>query len=430
MNTVRQNREPEPNPEQKRQKHERLFLILFTGLTLIAVICAHMLGWLAPETTMLRGRGYLANEPPLFRFDARLYRDIAQHGYRAEASPTGPPTVVFFPLFPLLLRVTAWVTQLDMAWAGFLLNTLLLCGSALLFRRVVQAYLAPAAALLAWGGVLFNAGSFCLYSCYSEPAMLFFLLLSLYALQTNRERLTPLAMGILSSTRVTAFPFCLTGTMELFKHHWHRSRRTGCQPFSRGWWREWSVWLGKSLLCGAGLAGYLGWVWWHFSNPLILIPRLQQTHWKAFHPTPEVWKALSGWYLWKYIESAFHRSTPFFDDILSINLLVLLAGLVAAGYALWRFRDNMVWRFGFPAYFLLIYWANIGSIYLVSVHRHMTLMLPIYVGIAHLWMRGWEMRSQWKGLLLLFLASGLIAGEAALFVHCLLRFSLGWWYFF
>ena len=54
--------------------------------------------------------------------DARWYLNIAKVGYQANAETLGPKNWVFFPLFPLLVRVTTFVTGSYLASALLISN--------------------------------------------------------------------------------------------------------------------------------------------------------------------------------------------------------------------------------------------------------------------------------------------------------------------
>ncbi len=102
---------------------------LVTRLALIPVglLALLILGYAVSPEPMPPGSD-LANLP--YRWDALIYLDIAQHGYRWEGPEQLNSPLVFFPAFPLLLRGAARLLGLSgghvpWLWTGVLLSTAL-----------------------------------------------------------------------------------------------------------------------------------------------------------------------------------------------------------------------------------------------------------------------------------------------------------------
>jgi hypothetical protein len=100
---------------------------LVTRLALIPVglLALLVLGYAVSPDPMPPG-GDLANLP--YRWDAVVYLEIAQHGYRWEGPGQVNAPLVFFPAFPLLLRGTARLLGLPgghvpWIWTGVLLSS-------------------------------------------------------------------------------------------------------------------------------------------------------------------------------------------------------------------------------------------------------------------------------------------------------------------
>ncbi len=119
---------------------------LVTRLALIPVglLALLILGYAVSPEPMPPGSD-LANLP--YRWDALIYLDIAQHGYRWEGPEQWNSPLVFFPAYPLLLRGAARLFGLSgghvpWLWTGVLLSTALFC-AALAYVHALTNLLTP-----------------------------------------------------------------------------------------------------------------------------------------------------------------------------------------------------------------------------------------------------------------------------------------------
>lgn len=113
---------------------------LVTRLALIPVglLALATLGYAVSPVPMPPGSD-LANLP--YRWDALIYLDIAQHGYRWDGPEQFNAPLVFFPAFPLLLRGAARLLGLSgghvpWLWTGVVLSTLCF-GAALVYLHAL-----------------------------------------------------------------------------------------------------------------------------------------------------------------------------------------------------------------------------------------------------------------------------------------------------
>jgi hypothetical protein len=110
-----------------------LLATLVTRVALIPVglVALMVLGYAVSPEPMPPGSD-LANLP--WRWDAIIYLDIAQHGYRWTGLDQFNSPLVFFPAYPLLLRGAGRLLGLPMAhvpwvWTGVVLSTACFCAA-------------------------------------------------------------------------------------------------------------------------------------------------------------------------------------------------------------------------------------------------------------------------------------------------------------
>ncbi|MDR0898424.1 MAG: hypothetical protein LBN04_11290 [Oscillospiraceae bacterium] len=115
--------------------------------------------------------------------DVEHFVRIAEHGY--EPGSEYANRIVFFPLFPLLMRVVGWVLPFGVEFAGIVVGNLALLGACLLLFRLCLAYdMEPIEGVLAVCFLLaFPFGVF-LQMCYTEQP---FLLLAIGCLLAARR---------------------------------------------------------------------------------------------------------------------------------------------------------------------------------------------------------------------------------------------------
>ncbi len=119
-------------------------------------------------------RGVAAETNPLLalwqRFDANWYVKIAQRGYAADDGST-----VYFPMYPLLIRLTSAVAG-DSMFAALLISNLALIGALYELYRLTEMFADAASARRAVAYLLLFPTGFFLMAAYTESLFLFFAL--------------------------------------------------------------------------------------------------------------------------------------------------------------------------------------------------------------------------------------------------------------
>ena len=339
------------------------------------------------------------------------YYSIATGGYEFNGDLYSSPNIVFAPLYPLLVRVVTPLFGGDAIVAGFTLNEVLLFGALVCWLLFLGPIFNSAGAFWILFGVVTAAGAYAFHSYYSENTM--FLCLGLCVLAWQKEWLLTLAAAAcaLGASRLTALPIA------------------GLYAGALLWlaWRQSSPRLVVyALVALSGAAAYLSYIGVQFGNPFTLLPAVQAASWGKFHPAANWVELFTGDYLWRYWDLAFHRGLSHWQDIKTLNLIWMTLGLLSCFILLGNWRREL-WAWVFLLYFGFIYATNSSSDYLISAHRFMTLMVPIFMSFAlvHQWIEGFASKWVAHTTVALLLAVNVFYG-----IFHAAYFNQGHWYYF
>jgi hypothetical protein len=394
--------------------------LLFVGLIWLAsFMLAHLaLGVLGPSLPV-NANGFPPGpeaETALFRFDSFHYRDIAVNGYHYNGDPFSTPNIVFAPLYPFLIRAAMTLSPLSPIGAGFIISHVcFLLGLWVIFLFLSEAF-SRTVAVCSVIGLAFSPGSFAFHAYYSESVGLLFLALSFLGWQRQWRWRTAAAVALLGLSRVSIGPLCgifaLAFAIRAIRQ-WRKDRRVAAKDAT------------ASILCVSGSGLYLLIIWAQFGNPFVLLPELQTSSWQELHkhvPLPELLILKP---LFTYVLAVLQRGL-IVTDIRLINLVLMWWALASVVYGFWRWRDRPVFLWGFATYFALVYVSVAGAPELVSSHRHLVVMLPMFVALVD----GTEtLRARAPAL------AWLIRGVVGLwcvfsYLVCVLFFSRGYWFYF
>lgn len=177
---------------------------VFWRLVLLCLVIRLALEVLGLASIAAHGQPVWTNVLDLWnRWDAPHYLRVAEVGYRTGTPPPDDPLfIVFFPLFPLAVRIVAVVVR-NLVLSGLLVSFAASVGAAWFLYRLVEL---DRGADEAWRTVLllmtFPTAYF-LAAPYSEALFLFAVVASIYAARTNRWIGAGLAGALATGTRVT-----------------------------------------------------------------------------------------------------------------------------------------------------------------------------------------------------------------------------------
>jgi Gpi18-like mannosyltransferase len=297
---------------------------------------------------------------PWTRWDADHYTDIAVFGYRStgvegevgsggyeSADPDALPSfVVYFPLFPWLIRIVDLVLR-DAVVAALVVSTAASLVVGPLLYRLVAIDEGPRVALQSAALLFLFPTAYFLHIGYSESVFLAFVLGSFLAARTDRWWLAGLLGALAAATRANGLLLVPALAAEAVVQWWpHRTWRSG--------------WLAIGLV-PLGFLAYLGVNVSAYGDPFAF-----------FSVQADVWgKSLSP--PWVGLEALISSGLP---RAWLPEVAFVLLGLVVTIAAALRFRPSWaIWMAG--------NWLVFSSTtFVLSVPRYSLILFPIVVWLA------------------------------------------------
>ena len=278
------------------------------------------------------------------QWDFGYYQKIAEFGYEARDG-----TLAFYPLFPCLLRLVAYISGSYLA-AGLIVSGIASIAAALLLRRLVQLdYDSEVAMRSVWFFLIFPTAYF-LHVGYSESLFLALALGSVLAARTSRWGLAGLLGAFCWLTRATGAVLVPTLAVE------------AAQTYStdRRWNPRW-LWI---ALVPTGFAAYLLLNWRVTGDALAFLQTRKVSFEQSFAlPWAGIWKMLRA-----------HYPTPNEAEMVGVQELAFLAlGLICTIISWIKLRPMYAaWMTG-----NLILFASVN--YFRSIPRYTLTMFPIFI---------------------------------------------------
>ncbi len=378
------------NPNKRLAEDERIFWGLQPEeLRLIAIIIAvkALLFLFAGQSYQALQNQRLAGLRGWFeiwnRWDSINYQKLAEFGYLATDEMR--PRLVFYPLFPWLVRLISFVTH-DYLISAFIVSTIASLATAILLYRLVKLeYSKELAQRAVWFLFIFPTSYF-LHIGYTESL---FLMLALGTILAARKQLWLLA-GILGAcaclARVNGLVLIPALVIEAGHQYWT----------TRRW--QWQ-WLAIGII-GLGFGGYLL-LNLHVTGDALAFSSIMRTN---FH------KSLT--WPWVGIDStlsALDREASDAEMIGIQELLFIVLGFVCTVVSWIKLRPvYSVW--------MTVNWLLFTSVtFVLSVPRYTITMFPIFILFAMLAARRVWMAaiSFWSILYLALFASLFVWGRWA-----------------
>lgn len=291
------------------------------------------------------------------RWDAPHYLDIARQGYVS----TGVESrwIVFYPLYPWLVRVVAFVFQ-DYVVSAFFVSAVASIAAALLLHRLAALDDDERVSRAAVFFMLIFPTAYFLHIGYTESL---FLSLALGSFLAARRRVwwAAGALGALAClSRVNGLLLIPALAFEAFDQYKNEGRV---------WRREWA-WI---ALVGAGFGVYLLINQYALGDPLAFL-RVQEEHWFRSFTWPwvsigEAWNS-TGWRT--PADAVMVGWQELFFALLGLACTVWCALKLRASYAVWMGANWLLWT---------------STKFLLSVPRYTLIMFPIYILFARVAVR-------------------------------------------
>lgn len=354
--------------------------LLIFGVSRLAVILAAYLAVAFLGHTMtadayhLRGTENVLLDVFGSRWDTGFYVSIVEEGYRYRGVQF--PSVAFFPLLPLFMRLLLPLTG-DAVVAGLLVtNGALLVVSLLFYRLVTLQYTELLAGRALWYLLIFPTAFFG-SAIYTESL---FLLTGVGALYYARRGRWPLAALLAFGAGLTRLMGLIVAPMLALE--WLRQCRAsaaGDLPTQEGGRLQFVALLGAALAAPAGLLAYMTYLWRAFGDPLAFARA--SAAWEREPQTPGqtitglLQTPPGGWL--NALRAGALPLTEWID--LTFVLFFLLAALILLYRRQWV-EGVFVW---------LGVMLPLGSGLLLSQRRYVWVLFPVYVLLAQWGRRPW-----------------------------------------
>jgi len=338
------------------------FVITRLGIVLIAYIAAPLVAdsnvppyHLRPDHVLLDVFGS--------RWDTGFYLDIATQGYQFEGARL--PSVAFFPLLPLLIRVVTPIVGDPLVAGVVIANTALLGASMLVYRLAEEAWGSAVADRAVWYLLIFPT-SFFGSAIYSESLFLLGAAGALYAARHNRWSIAAL-LGLL--TGFTRFMGLIVA--PLLAIEWWMQRRRA--PPDAG---PSMAALLAPLAVVVGTGVFMLYLQWNFGDPLAFAHASEAWGRQPSSPIETITQLLQapveGWGsailagqlpLDNWIDLLASLTTLVLGGVLlrqrrwSEGLFVMFGALIPLSSGLLMSQRRYVWTL-FPIFFVLARWGE------------------------------------------------------------------------
>ena len=337
------------------------FLVTRLGIVAIAALSVSLI----PESTTptpyhLRGQENVLVDLLGSRWDTGFYISIATEGYRYEGVPL--PSVAFFPLLPLLMRLLGGLTG-DVVPAGILIsNVALLAAMMLLYRLTDEQFGSSTASRAVWYTLIFPM-SFFGSAIYTESLFLLCAIGAFYAARRGHWAIAALLGVCLTMTRLVGIIIAPVLLVE-----WLMQRRRAGTPIPQ--FRA----LSAAFIAPLGLLVYMVYLRQTFGDPLAFVHA--SAAWaRVPQPVPQL------------INELLHASGG--PNVLNdwIDLLAVAAFLVLGIVLLTEER----WSEGL--FVVLGALIPLSSGLLMSQRRYMWILFPAFILLARWGHRPWADRT-------------------------------------
>jgi Gpi18-like mannosyltransferase len=283
-----------------------------------------------------------------FTWDSGWYISIVEHGYQFH--PGKVSNVVFFPLYPLLVKLLSLAVNAKLA--GFIIsNAALFLAVAYLYRLIMLDYEEPEIASKAVFYLLVAPASF-FFSIFYTEALFLFLAVSSFYYAREKAWLIASLLGFLAALTKSLGVFLVIPLLFEYFDVTHGHLRIEISKVKKDF-----LYL---LLVPAGLFTYMAYLYFTFGNPFVFSHASDAWHRKFVLLTTT-------------LQTVKHHQ-PFYKYIFMGSILIALALLVFIIYR--KLRISYLVYCGLFMFFYL------SSNLLDSLPRYLSVLFPLYIGLA------------------------------------------------
>ncbi len=292
---------------------------------------------------------------PFAKWDSGWYLSIAEKGYYYIAGAAS--NVVFFPLYPLLMKIISWLIGNQTLLAGIIISHLALFGALYFFYKLARLDLSEQTSWRALFYLLLFPTSFYLISVYTEALFLFLAILAFYLARQYKWWLAGLVGLLLSLTKPWGAAIALPLLIEYLDQ----------QNFN---WRKIKKDILALLLLPAGALVYMTFLKIKFGSFWLFASSQKIWHLDtAFNPFFTLQK------YWQNIFITISSNLPY-QSAISIDFAFFASVLLLSILIFFKLRKS------YGIYALLATLIPAFSGILISMSRYALVIFPLYLLLA------------------------------------------------
>lgn len=307
------------------------------------------------------------------RTDSPSYLGIARSWYVTEGDPRFH--IVFFPLYPLLIRACSYLTGGSLFAAAMAVSNLCAAGSAILLYELAALDLQRREALFTAALAMVLPGAMFLGAPMTESLFLLLSLACAYCARQERYVLAGIFGGLAAFTRSVGVLLLALMAAEMLTSLL-RDRNWGI--------RRILTYVGCLLLVLLGTAGYLAVNYSVTGDPFTFLT-YQREHWSQ---SPSLFWNTAAYQTEHLLTALAGGDSRMALGLFLPNLLCSFGALAVMAPAGRRIRP------GYTAYFLAYFAVSMGCSWLLSAPRYLAVCFPLAFGLQSLlsgaprWLRG------------------------------------------
>ncbi len=374
-------RRPEPEASATRApgQLDKQLVALVLGVKLVVLFYGAQAFTILSNQPTGSLRGWLAIWN---RWDAPHYLDLARDGYVAEG--LGARWIVFYPLYPWLVRTAAFVLQ-DLLLSAFVVSTVASVAAALVLYRLARLDESEETARASVVFLLAFPTAYFLHIGYTASLFLALALGAFLAARGRRWWLVGLLGALAGMTRVNGLLLVPALAFEALEEYRQGGRR---------WRWEWLY----ILSAGAGFGVYLLVNYQVFQDPFAFL-RAQDAFWYKHLTWPwtgirKAWGTVGGGGASEALMVGWHE---LFFILVGLGCVIWCWARQRASYAVWATLNWLLWT---------------STSFVLSVPRYTLVLFPLYILCARA-----DARSRAAGTLILFWSLLFMGLFVALFVR-------------
>lgn len=353
-----------------RNTARKILSLCTFNVVVLSVICA----FFATRVSIGTDKAYEGIEAPptathwlyaenLNRFDAGWYQQIALYGYTSERA-------VFFPLYPLLVRIASWVVP-NIVWAASLVSLVATLFAAWFLCAWIEAEFHDQnrAVETAWWLLFFPTGFF-LFAPYSESLFIALLSFILWKMGKGSTFTVTIAAILLSLTRLLGVVVAVLFVGDWWRRRHEHGALTQC--------------VTRCIGAISGLVAYMLYLDVHFGDALAFIH--SQSQWNR-NVLPSFGSVIARWIQYGnefFLVYQVGNGAPIASRI--IDIVFFLGAVVFAIYVARR------WRLEYGLWMVAMLVPALVSGTMLSMPRYILPLIFIPASIAVFFS---ELQKQW-----------------------------------